>query len=54
MNAADAIRRVGIKPAALAQDGLTFATNDYDVDRYQQVRRLAARADVDPQRTARR
>lgn len=42
MSGVDAIRRAGIKLAALAQDGLTFATNDYDVDRYQQVRRLAA------------
>lgn len=41
MNAADAIRRVGVRLAALAQDGLAFAANDYDVDRYQQTRRLA-------------
>ena len=40
--AADAIRRIGIKLAALAQDGLTFAASDYDLDRYQQVSRLAA------------
>ena len=39
---ADAVRRIGIKLAALAQDGLTFATNEYDVERYQQARRLAA------------
>lgn len=42
MNAAEAIRRISIQLAAFAQDGLTFATNDYDVDRYQQIRRLAA------------
>ncbi|MBO0865205.1 MAG: NUDIX hydrolase N-terminal domain-containing protein [Mycobacterium sp.] len=42
MNATDAVRRVAVKLAALAQDGLTFAINDYDVDRYQQARRLAA------------
>lgn len=42
MNAADAIRRVGVKFAARAQDGLAFATNEYDVDRYQKTRRLAA------------
>lgn len=42
MSAADGIRRIGVKLAALAQNGLAFATNDYDVDRYQQTRRLAA------------
>jgi ADP-ribose pyrophosphatase YjhB (NUDIX family) len=40
--AADEARRIGIKLAALAQDGLTFAANDYDQDRYGQVGRLAA------------
>ena len=39
--AADAVRRIGIKLAALAQDGLTFATGDYDLDRYRQVGQLA-------------
>jgi ADP-ribose pyrophosphatase YjhB (NUDIX family) len=39
---ADALRRIGIKLAALAQDGLTYAASDYDLDRYQQVRGLAA------------
>ena len=39
--AADAVRRIGIKLAALAQDGLTFATGDYDLDRYRQVSELA-------------
>lgn len=38
----DTIRRIGIKLAALAQDGLTFATNEYDEDRYRRVRGLAA------------
>jgi ADP-ribose pyrophosphatase YjhB (NUDIX family) len=36
------VRRIAIKLAALAQDGLTFAANDYDRDRYQHVGRLAA------------
>ena len=40
--AADAVRRIGIKLAALAQDGLTFAAGDYDLDRYRQVGQLAA------------
>jgi ADP-ribose pyrophosphatase YjhB (NUDIX family) len=40
--AADTVRRIGIRLAALAQDGLTFAANDYDLDRYRQVSRLAA------------
>jgi ADP-ribose pyrophosphatase YjhB (NUDIX family) len=36
------VRRIGIKLAALAQDGLTFTGDPYDIDRYQQVGRLAA------------
>ena len=40
--AADAVRRIGIRLAALAQDGLAYAAGDYDLDRYQQVGRLAA------------
>jgi len=40
--AADAVRRIGIRLAALAQDGLTFADGDYDLDRYRQVSTLAA------------
>jgi len=36
------VRRIAIKLSALAQDGLTFAANDYDGDRYQQLSRLAA------------
>jgi ADP-ribose pyrophosphatase YjhB (NUDIX family) len=39
--AADALRRIGIKLSALAQDGLTFGATDYDLDRYRQVRELA-------------
>jgi ADP-ribose pyrophosphatase YjhB (NUDIX family) len=35
------VRRIAIKLSALAQDGLTFAANPYDVDRYRQVSRLA-------------
>jgi ADP-ribose pyrophosphatase YjhB (NUDIX family) len=41
-SAADAVRRIGIRLAALAQDGLTYAAGDYDRDRYQQAGRLAA------------
>jgi ADP-ribose pyrophosphatase YjhB (NUDIX family) len=41
-SAADAVRLIGIRLAALAQDGLTYAPSDYDLDRYQQVGRLAA------------
>ena len=35
--AADAVRRVGIKLAALAQDGLTYGADEYDLDRYRQL-----------------
>jgi ADP-ribose pyrophosphatase YjhB (NUDIX family) len=42
MTAADAVRRIGIKLSALAQDGPTFAADAYDLDRYKQVSRLAA------------
>ncbi len=38
---ADALRRIGIKLSALAQDGLTFGDTDYDLDRYRQVGQLA-------------
>jgi ADP-ribose pyrophosphatase YjhB (NUDIX family) len=38
----DTVRRIAIRLAALAQDGLTFAASDYDRDRYQQVGGLAA------------
>ena len=40
--AAETARRIGIKLAALAQDGLTFADGAYDLDRYRQVSALAA------------
>jgi ADP-ribose pyrophosphatase YjhB (NUDIX family) len=40
--AADAARRIGVKLAALAQDGLAYAADEYDLDRYRQVSRLAA------------
>ncbi len=36
------MRRIGIKLAALAQDGLTYGADDYDLDRYRQMTRLAA------------
>jgi 8-oxo-dGTP pyrophosphatase MutT (NUDIX family) len=39
---ADAARRIGIRLSALAQDGLTYAADDYDRDRYRQLGRLAA------------
>jgi ADP-ribose pyrophosphatase YjhB (NUDIX family) len=39
---ADEVRRIAVRLSALAQDGLTFAANDYDIDRYQHVSRLAA------------
>jgi ADP-ribose pyrophosphatase YjhB (NUDIX family) len=39
--AADAVRRIGIKLAALAQDGLTYGADEYDLDRYRQMSRLA-------------
>jgi ADP-ribose pyrophosphatase YjhB (NUDIX family) len=39
--AADMVRRIGIRLSALAQDGLTYATGDYDLDRYRQVSDLA-------------
>jgi ADP-ribose pyrophosphatase YjhB (NUDIX family) len=41
-SAADAVRRVAIKLAALAQDGLFYAADDYNRDRYQKAGRLAA------------
>jgi ADP-ribose pyrophosphatase YjhB (NUDIX family) len=39
--AADAVRRIGIKLAALAQDGLTYGADEYDLDRYRQLSQLA-------------
>ena len=38
---ADLIRRQAVLLAALAQDGLTFAANDYEVDRYAKVAEVA-------------
>jgi ADP-ribose pyrophosphatase YjhB (NUDIX family) len=38
---AEAVRRIAIKLSALAQDGLTFAADEYDLDRYRQVGQLA-------------
>jgi ADP-ribose pyrophosphatase YjhB (NUDIX family) len=35
-------RSIAVRLAAIGQDGLTYATDDYDVDRYLQVRVLAA------------
>ena len=39
---ADALRRIGIKLSALGQDGLTYGADEYDLDRYRQISRLAA------------
>lgn len=39
--AADALRGIGMRLSALAQDGLTYAASDYDLDRYRQVGQLA-------------
>ena len=36
------MRRIGIKLSALAQDGLAYGDDEYDLDRYQQAGRLAA------------
>lgn len=36
------MRRISIRLAALAQDGLAYAASDYDLDRYRQVGVLAA------------
>ena len=36
------MRRIGIRVAALAQDGLTYGADDFDLDRYRQLSRLAA------------
>jgi ADP-ribose pyrophosphatase YjhB (NUDIX family) len=40
--AADDMRRIGIALAALAQNGLAYAANDYDLERYRQVGAMAA------------
>ena len=36
------MRRIGIRLSALAQDGLTYAADEYDRDRYRQLSLLAA------------
>lgn len=41
-SAADTVRRIGIRLAALAQDGLTHGADEYDRERYQQAGQLAA------------
>jgi ADP-ribose pyrophosphatase YjhB (NUDIX family) len=38
----DDVRRIGIRLAALAQDGLTYGADEYDLDRYRQLAGLAA------------
>ncbi len=40
--AARVVRRIAIKLAALSQDGLAYGADEYDLDRYRQVGRLAA------------
>ncbi len=39
---ADEVRRIGIRLAALAQDGLAYGADEYDLERYRQLRQLAA------------
>ena len=39
---AERVRRAAVRLAALAQDGLAFATDPYDADRYRQVAGVAA------------
>jgi ADP-ribose pyrophosphatase YjhB (NUDIX family) len=39
--AADEMRRIGVKLAAIAQNGLVYGENNYDKDRYRQVSELA-------------
>ena len=36
------MRRIAIKLSALAQDGLTYGADDYDLDRYRQISAMAA------------
>lgn len=38
---AERIRRAAVKLAALSQNGLTFATDNYDLDRYRQIGAVA-------------
>lgn len=39
---AESLRRQAVLLAALAQDGLTFAPNDYEIDRYRKIGQVAA------------
>ena len=39
---ADLIRRTAIAMSALSQGGLTYGENDYDLDRYRKLAKLAA------------
>lgn len=41
LDAAERVRRAAVLLAGLAQDGLTFAANDYESDRYRKVAGLA-------------
>jgi ADP-ribose pyrophosphatase YjhB (NUDIX family) len=41
-SAVDEVRRIGIRLAALAQDGLTYGADEYDRERYRQLRQVAA------------
>jgi ADP-ribose pyrophosphatase YjhB (NUDIX family) len=41
-SAADEVRRIVIGLSAVSQNGLTYGADEYDLDRYQQVGRLAA------------
>jgi ADP-ribose pyrophosphatase YjhB (NUDIX family) len=40
--AAETVRRAAVRVAALAQNGLTFSTNPFDIDRFEQLREVAA------------
>ncbi|MCW2525545.1 MAG: hydrolase [Pseudonocardiales bacterium] len=40
--AAEAVRRAAIRVAALAQNGLTFSTDPFDIDRFEHLRAVAA------------
>ena len=40
--AAESVRRAAVRMAALAQNGLAYADNPYDLDRYRQLAALAA------------
>ncbi|HUA30802.1 MAG TPA: NUDIX hydrolase [Streptosporangiaceae bacterium] len=39
---ADEVRRIAVKLSALAQDGLTYGADDYDLDRYRQISAMGA------------